>query len=128
MATVITGRDLALTIGGDTFDAQATSAVLSNSPTVDAYQTLAGKVHHHTDDQWTLAVEMLQDWGAVDSLCQALWDAADATPNTPIACTMVSNGVTFAFNVMPVFPPAGGAAPGATTASLSFVVVGKPTN
>ena len=62
--TVITGRDLVLTIATVNYDAQATSAVLSNSPTIDAYQTLDGKVFRHIDDTWTFDVEMLADWGA----------------------------------------------------------------
>jgi hypothetical protein len=33
----------------------------------------------------------------------------------------------FAFNVMPVFPAVGGAAPDAQTVDLSFIVVGTPT-
>jgi hypothetical protein len=35
-------------------------------------------------------------------------------------------GAVFAFNVMPVFPSVGGAAPDAQTVDLSFVVVGTP--
>jgi hypothetical protein len=36
-------------------------------------------------------------------------------------------GAVFAFNVMPVFPSVGGAAPDAQTVDLSFVVVGTPS-
>ena len=75
--TVITGRDLALTIDSKSYDAQATSVTLVNSPTIDTYQTLDGKAYKHIDDQWTLNVEMLADWGAANSLCEALWTAAD---------------------------------------------------
>ena len=71
--TVITGRDLTLTIASTSYDAQATSVILSNSPTIDTYQTLDGKAYKHIDNQWTLAVEMLADWGAASSLCEALW-------------------------------------------------------
>ena len=62
--TVITGRDVTFTIGGNNFDAQATSAILSNSPTMVRYQTLDGVVNRHIDDEFTFAVEMLADWGA----------------------------------------------------------------
>ncbi|CAB4150305.1 hypothetical protein UFOVP563_20, partial [uncultured Caudovirales phage] len=68
--TVITGRDVTFTIGGNNFDAQATSAVLSNSPTMVRYQTLDGVVNRHIDDEWTFAVDMLADWGASPSLCE----------------------------------------------------------
>ena len=43
--TVITGRDLALTIDSKAYDAQATSVTLVNSPTIDTYQTLDGKAY-----------------------------------------------------------------------------------
>jgi hypothetical protein len=36
-------------------------------------------------------------------------------------------GAVFAFNVMPVFPSVGGAAPDAQVVDLSFIVVGTPT-
>ena len=126
--TVITGRDLILTIASTNYDAQATSATLSNSPTIDTYQTLDGKAFRHIDDQWTFDVEMLADWGATGSLCEALWTACETAPNTTLAVSLTAaSGAVFAFNVMPVFPSVGGAAPSAQTVSLSFTVVGTPT-
>ena len=126
--TIITGRDLTLTIASTNYDAQATSAVLSNSPTVTTYQTLDGKAYKHIDDQWTLDVEMLADWGASGSLCEALWTAWESAPNTTLAVSLTAvSGAVFAFNVMPVFPAVGGTAPDAQTVSLSFTVVGTPT-
>jgi hypothetical protein len=126
--TIITGRDLVLTIASTNYDAQATSAVLANSPTVETYQTLDGKAYKHIDDQWTLDIEMLADWGATGSLCEALWSACESAPNTTLAVSLTAaTGAVFAFNVMPVFPSAGGTAPDAQTVSLSFIVVGTPT-
>lgn len=126
--TIITGRDLVLTIATTAYDAQATSAILSNSPTVTTYQTLDGKAYKHIDDQWTFDVEMLADWGASGSLCEALWTAWESAPNTALACSLTAaTGAVFAFNVMPVVPSIGGAAPDAQTVSLSFVVVNNPT-
>ena len=126
--TVITGRDLILTIATVNYDAQATSAVLANSPTIDTYQTLDGKAFRHIDDQWTFDVEMLADWGVASSLCEALWTACETAPNTVLACSLTATtGAVFAFNVMPVFPSVGGAAPSAQTVSLSFTVVGTPS-
>ena len=125
--TVITGRDLILTIATVNYDAQATSAILSNAPTIDVYQTLDGKAFRHIDDQWTFDVEMLADWGAASSLCEALWTACETAPNTTLAASLTAaTGAVFAFNVMPVFPSVGGAAPSAQTVSLSFTVVGTP--
>jgi hypothetical protein len=126
--TIITGRDLTLTIATTNYDAQATSAVLSNAPTVTTYQTLDGKAYKHIDDQWTLDVEMLADWGASGSLCEALWTAWESAPNTTLAVSLTAvTGAVFTCNVMPVVPSIGGAAPDAQTVSLSFVVVGNPS-
>lgn len=126
--TIITGRDLTLTIASTNYDAQATSATLSNSPTVETYQTLDGKAYKHIDDQWTFDLEMLADWGAASSLCEALWTAWESAPNTTLAVSLTAvTGAVFAFNVMPVVPSIGGSAPDAQTVSLSFVVVGNPS-
>jgi hypothetical protein len=126
--TIITGRDLVLTIATVNYDAQATSATLANDPTIETYQTLDGKAYKHIDDQWTLEVEMLADWGATGSLCEALWTACESAPNTTLATSLTAaTGAVFAFNVLPVFPSVGGAAPDAQTVSLSFTVVGTPT-
>ena len=126
--TIITGRDIVLTIATVNYDAQATSATLANDPTIETYQTLDGKAYKHIDDQWTFEVEMLADWGASGSLCEALWTACESAPNTTLATSLTAvSGAVFAFNVMPVFPSVGGAAPDAQTVSLSFTVVGTPT-
>lgn len=126
--TVITGRDLVLTIATKNYDEQALSATLSNDPTIETYQTLYNKAYKHIDDQWTFEVEMLADWGAADSLCEALWNAAESAPNTTLAVSLTAvTGAVFAFNVMPVFPSVGGTSPDAQTVSLSFTVVGTPT-
>ena len=125
--TIITGRDLILTIATTSYNAQASSATLTNSPTVEIYQTLDGQSYKHINDQWTFDVSMLADWGAASSLCEALWSACDSAPNTVLACSLTAvTGAVFAFDVMPVFPAVGGTAPDAQTVDLSFVVVGTP--
>ena len=73
MANIITGRDVSFTIGGNNFDAQTLSAVLSNEHIIETYQTLDGRAYKAIDDQWTFDVEMLADWGATGSLCEILW-------------------------------------------------------
>ncbi len=71
---------------------------------------------------------MLADWGAASSLCEALWTACETAPNTTLAVSLTAvTGAVFTFNVMPVFPSVGGAAPDAQTVDLSFIVVGTPT-
>ena len=126
MTTIITGRDITFTIDGDTYDAQATSATLTIDSTINTYQTLDGKAYYTTDSQGTFAVEMLQDFGAVSSLCEALWNAAATTPNTPLTVLFTVAGVAYVFQVQPIFPSLGGSAPDALTASLSFTCVTTP--
>ena len=126
--TVITGRDLVLTIATVNYDAQATSVTLTNEHTIETYQTLDGRAYKAIDDSWTLDVEMLADWGATGSLCEAMWSACESAPNTTLAVSLTAaTGAVFACNVMPVFPSVGGAAPGAQTVTLSMQVVGTPT-
>jgi len=125
--TIITGRDITFTIDGDDFDAQATSATLTVDSTINTYQTLDGKAYFTTDTQGTFAVEMLADWGAASSLCEALWTSATNAPNTGLPVVFVSaTGASFAFDVQPILPSAGGTAPDAQTVSLSFMCVTTP--
>lgn len=126
--TVITGRDLVLTIAAATYDAQASTVTLSNEHTIETFQTLDGRAYKAIDDQWTLEVEMLADWGAASSLCESLWTACETAPNTTLAVSLTAvTGAVFTCNVLPVFPSVGGSAPDAQTVSLSFTVVGTPT-
>lgn len=126
--TVVTGRDLTLTIATASYDAQATSATLSNEHTIETYQTLDGRAYKAIDDNWTFSLEMLSDWGAASSLCEAMWTAAESSPNSTLAVSLTAaTGAVWAFNVLPVFPSIGGAAPGAQTQSWTFQVVGTPS-
>ena len=125
--TIITGRQIAFTIDGDVYDAQATSATLTVASTINTYQTLDGKAYYTTDTQGTFAVEMLADWGAGSSLCEALWTAATSAPQTPLAVSLTAvSGAVFTFNVQPILPSAGGTAPDSQTVSLSFTCVTTP--
>ena len=126
--TIVTGRDITFTIAGDTYDAQATAATLTIESTINTYQTLDGKAYYTTDSQGTFDVEMLADWSNATGLCQTLWDAANAAPNTPLPVAFTaSTGAVFSFDVQPIFPSAGGTAPDAQTVSLSFTCVTTPT-
>jgi len=125
--TIITGRDITFTIDSDNFDAQATSATLTVDSTINTYQTLDGKAYYTTDTQGSFAVEMLADWGAGSSLCEALWTAATSAPNTPLAVSLTAEtGAVFTFSVQPILPSAGGTAPDAQTVSLAFTCVTTP--
>ena len=125
--TIITGRDITFTIDSDNFDAQATSATLTVDSTINTYQTLDGKAYYTTDTQGTFAVEMLADWGAANSLCEALWTAATNAPQTGLAVSLTAEtGAVFTFSVQPILPSAGGTSPDAQTVSLAFTCVTTP--
>ena len=125
--TVITGRDVTFTIGGNTFDAQATSAVLTGTTNRQTYETLDGKAYKVIDNDFTLAVEMLADWGAAESLCEILWGVTESAPNTGINTVFTAaSGAVFTFQVLPSWPSAGGSGNDAQTVSLTFQVIGVP--
>jgi hypothetical protein len=125
--TIITGRDIVFSIAAVNYDAQVTSATLTVASTINTYQTLDGKAYYTTDTQGTLAVEMLADWGAGTSLCEALWTSASSAPNTPLEVSLTAvTGEVFTFDVQPIYPSAGGTAPDAQTVSLSFTCVTTP--
>ena len=126
--TVITGRDVTFTLDSQSYDAQATSATLSAETIIETYQTLDGRAYKSIDRQWTFTIELLQDWGATGSLFEAMWSDAESSPNTPLAVSFTAaSGAVFSFNVLPVFPSAGGAAPGALTDTWTMTVVGTPS-
>ena len=125
--TIITGRDVSLTLNGSSYDAQATSAVLSNEHTIETYQTLDGRAYKAIDDQWTFTIELLADWGAASSLFEAMWGEAENYTNSTVSVSLTAaTGAVFVFNVLPIYPTVGGAAPGAQTDTWTFTVIGKP--
>ena len=124
---IITGRDVTFTLDSAAYDAQVTSATLSCDTIIETYQTLDGRAYKSTDKQWTFTIELLQDWGATSSLFEAMWADAESAPNTTLAVSFTAaTGAVFAFNVLPIFPAAGGAAPGALTDTWTMTVVGTP--
>ena len=126
--TVITGRDLILTVATVSYDPQALSAVLTPTTRIEEYQTLEGRVLKSIDTTWKFDLTMLADWGATSSLNEALWTAAESAPNTVLAVSLTAvTGAVFAFNVLPVYPSIGGTANDAQEITLSFEVVGGVT-
>jgi hypothetical protein len=125
--TVITGRDVTFTLDAASYDAQTTSAVLSCDTIIETYQTLDGRAYKSVDKQWTFTIELLQDWGATGSLFEIMWGVAESAPNTGISTVFTAaSGATFTFQVLPIFPTAGGAAPGALTDTWTMTVIGQP--
>lgn len=126
--TVITGRDLALTIDSKTYDAQATTASLKVTLQRDIYETLDGKVFNALDTDSILTVTMLADWGATNSLCEAMWTAASSAPNTQLAYTFTAaSGAVFTGFLYPSFPDVDGTGKDAQSITIAFQATAKPT-
>jgi hypothetical protein len=122
--TVITGRDVSLSFtGGTDIDAQATSAILTKTNVREIYQTLDGEEVKTTNIEGSFALSMLADWGKANSVCEAIWTAAETAPDNSITITMTAaTGAVFAFDVFPEFPTAGGAGTDAQTVDFTFKV------
>lgn len=126
--TIVTGRDLALTIDSKVYDAQASSVVLTRTIDRQEFQTLDGKVYKTIDTAAELAVEMYADWGATGSLCEALSTAAASAVDTSLTFSFTAaTGAVFSGKVFPAYPDAGGAAPDAQTVSVTLTVDGSIT-
>jgi hypothetical protein len=123
MATYITGRDLTLTIDGFSYDAQASTVTLTTELNQAVLEVLSGRAYKTIDQTATLSVEMYADWGGLNSLCDALWDAANTDPDTGISASFDANGSTFTMDVLPNFPAAGGGAVDVLTTTVELVVV-----
>ena len=125
MATVvITGGDVGLSFtGGTDIQAQATNAVLTKVNERQVYQTLEGEAYKTTNISGTFQLDMLADWGKANSVCEALWTAAESAPDTDISMTLTAaSGAQFVFPVKPEFPTAGGSGIDAQTVSFTFTV------
>jgi hypothetical protein len=125
MATVvITGRDVGLSFtGGTDIQAQATNAVLTKVNERQTYQTMEGEAYKTTNISGTFQLDMLADWGKANSVCEALWAAAETAPDTDISMTLTAaSGAQFVFPVKPEFPTAGGSGIDAQTVSFTFTV------
>jgi len=68
---------------------------------------------------------MLADWGKANSVCEAIWTAAETAPDTGIEVTLTSaTGAQFVFDILPEFPTAGGSGIDAQEVSFTFTVEG----
>jgi hypothetical protein len=126
MATVITGRDVTISIDSDDFEPQTLSVTLAVEDDQQVYETFGGPVYKTLTQSYTLDIEMLSDWGATGSLCEALETAFDSAPDTSLNFSMVIVGgddtVTMAGKVFPKVPPVSGA--GADASVISFTLPG----
>ena len=132
--TVITGRDMTLTIASNNYDMQALSVSLETTLDRQAYETLDGRVYKTIDTDATMTLELLADWGASTtspsnfSICELLWAAANSAPDTSLAYTFTAaTGAVFTGNLYPSFPTANGAGKDAQTVTFTLQCTAKPT-
>jgi hypothetical protein len=123
--TVLTGRELVLTIEAVDYSDQILSAVLTIETERLTFDTVSGRAYKVVDKNATLDIEFLADWSDASGLSRALWAAADSAVNTSLTAVLTAtSGDTFTFEVLPNFPNVGGAASEGQTQSLSLQVDG----
>lgn len=91
MSTTISGSEVTLTIGGEPYTAQVTSAIITREDTQETFDVLGARVYRTLTFPYSLEMTILPDWGAADSLCQALSAAALAAPDTGLALVLKAN-------------------------------------
>lgn len=122
---IATGRDLTLTLAAQALSPQCGKVVLDYQNKIESYEVLTGTVKKVVKTEGSLTISMFQDFGAVTSFAEALWDAAET--GTEVAFTFVADGMTFTGNVMPQFPSVGGGADAALESSIVFPLSGIVT-
>lgn len=125
--TVLTGRELVLTIEGTDYSDQILSAVLTIETERLIFDTVSGRAYKFIDKNATLDIEFLADWSDGSGISRALWAAAEAPDTSLTAVLTATTGDTFTFEVLPNFPNVGGAASEGQTQSLSLQVDGAIT-
>jgi hypothetical protein len=127
--TVLTGRDLVLTIASKNYSDQILSAAVTIETERLTLDTLAGRAYKFIDSNAVLDIEFLNDAGELpDSLTKALWDATESAPDTTLAAVMtIATGRSLTFNVLPNFPSIGATASEAQTVTTSLQIVGAIT-
>jgi hypothetical protein len=123
---VITGSEVTLTIDSVVFTPQVTNVTLTSEAEREVYETLSGPFYKTLVREYELDITGLADWGATDSVCDALQAAFDNDPDTSITFVMTAvndpNTVTVTGKVFPQVPAAGGA--GAETTEFDVSLTG----
>ena len=125
----VTGRKLTLTINSINYENVASGSTLTIDSNQQVLETINGRKYVTIDQTATLQAEIYQDWGSTStgttssSVCEALWNATKATPDTALTFSLaVTGGKTYSGSIYPNYPVLGGNATDALTASVSFVV------
>jgi hypothetical protein len=94
--TILSGRQLILSVNGVNYSEQITSSAINFDTERLTFDTLAGKAYKYIDSNVTLDVEFLNDAGtSPNSLYKVLWDGTESAPDTTIAFILtLQTGVT----------------------------------
>ena len=91
MSTTISGSEVTLTIATVPHTAQVTSATVTREDTQETFDVLGARVYRTLTFPYVLEFTILPDWGATDSLCQALSSAALTAPDTSLAFELTAD-------------------------------------
>lgn len=126
--TILSGRQLKLTIGAVEYSEQVLSCALNFATERLTFDTLAGKAFKYIDSNVTLDITFLNDSGESVSLYKALWNGTESAPDTALAFIFLTQtGVSFTGTVLPQYPSITGTGSDAQQCSVSLQVVGIPT-
>jgi hypothetical protein len=127
--TILSGRQLALSVGGKTYSEQILDSAINFDTERLTFDTLAGKAYKYIDSNVTLDINFLNDAAASpNSLYGDLWTATETAPDTALAFVMtLKTGVTLTGTVLPQYPGVSASGADAQTCSVSLQVVGIPT-
>jgi hypothetical protein len=127
--TVLSGRQLALSVGGKTYSEQILDSAINFDTERLTFDTLAGKAYKYIDSNVTLDLTFLNDVGATpNSLYGDLWTATETAPDTALAFILtLRTGVTLTGTVLPNYPGVSASGADAQQVTVSLQVVGIPT-
>jgi len=127
--TILSGRQLALSVGGKTYSEQILDSAINFDTERLTFDTLAGKAYKYIDSNVTLDLTFLNDAGASpNSLYGDLWTATETAPDTALAFILtLKTGVTLTGSVLPNYPGVSASGADAQQVTVSLQVVGIPT-
>ena len=127
--TILSGRQLALSVGGKTYSEQILDSAINFDTERLTFDTLAGKAYKYIDSNVTLDLTFLNDAGATpNSLYGDLWTATETAPDTTLAFVLtLRTGVTLTGTVLPNYPGVSASGADAQQVTVSLQVVGIPT-
>jgi hypothetical protein len=127
--TILSGRQLALSVGGKTYSEQILDSAINFDTERLTFDTLAGKAYKYIDSNVTLDLTFLNDAGATpNSLYGDLWTATETAPDTTLAFILtLKTGVTLTGTVLPQYPGVSASGADAQQVTVSLQVVGIPT-